>query len=42
MQTNRLPRFLLDSIARLAALVPNTRANITRFHGAVAPNGVPR
>jgi hypothetical protein len=29
----------LDFIARLAALVPNPRVNISRFHGAFAPKG---
>ena len=29
---------LLDFIARLAALVPKPRVNITRFHGVFAPN----
>ncbi len=28
----------LDFIARLAALVPKPRVNLTRFHGAFAPN----
>jgi len=28
----------LDFIAKLAALVPNHRANLTRFHGILAPN----
>ncbi len=28
----------LDFIARLAALVPKTRVNLTRFHGVFAPN----
>jgi hypothetical protein len=28
----------LDFIARLAALVPRPRANLTRFHGVFAPN----
>ena len=28
----------LDSIARLAALVPPPRLNLTRFHGVFAPN----
>jgi len=28
----------LDFMARLAALVPRRRANLTRFHGAFAPN----
>jgi hypothetical protein len=28
----------LDFIARLAALVPKPRANLTRFHGVFAPN----
>ena len=28
----------LDFIARLAALVPRPRLNLTRFHGAFAPN----
>jgi len=28
----------LDSIARLAALVPKPRVNLTRFHGVSAPN----
>ncbi len=28
----------LDFIARLAALVPKSRANLTRFHGVFAPN----
>ena len=29
---------LLDFIARLAALVPKPRVNLTRFHGVFAPN----
>ena len=29
---------LLDFIARLAALVPEPRMNLTRFHGVFAPN----
>lgn len=29
---------LLDFIARLAALVPKARVNLTRFHGVFAPN----
>ncbi len=28
----------LDFIARLAALIPRPRANLTRFHGVFAPN----
>ncbi len=28
----------LDFIARLAALVPNPRVNLTRYHGVFAPN----
>jgi len=28
----------LDFIARLAALVPRPRLNLTRFHGVFAPN----
>ncbi len=28
----------LDCIARLAALVPRPRVNLTRFHGVFAPN----
>ena len=28
----------LDFIARLAALIPKPRANLTRFHGVFAPN----
>ncbi len=28
----------LDFMARLAALVPRPRANLTRFHGVFAPN----
>ena len=28
----------LDFIARLGALVPNPRANLTRYHGVFAPN----
>ena len=28
----------LDFVARLAALVPKPRANLTRFHGVFAPN----
>jgi len=28
----------LDFIARLAALVPRPRLNLTRFHGVLAPN----
>ena len=30
----------LDFIARLAALVPKPRVNLTRFHGVFAPNRV--
>ena len=29
---------LLDLIAKLAALVPKPRVNLTRFHGVFAPN----
>ena len=32
----------LDFIARLAALVPRPRVNLTRFHGVFAPNSQPR
>lgn len=32
----------LDFIARLAALVPKPRVNLTRFHGIFAPNSKPR
>jgi hypothetical protein len=32
----------LDFIARLAALVPKPRVNLTRFHGVFAPNSSPR
>jgi hypothetical protein len=32
----------LDFIARLAALVPNPRVNLTRFHGVFAPNSALR
>ena len=28
----------LDFIARLAALIPRPRVNLTRFHGVLAPN----
>ena len=28
----------LDFMARLAALIPRPRANLTRFHGVFAPN----
>ena len=28
----------LDFLARLAALVPKPRANLTRYHGVFAPN----
>jgi len=28
----------LDFVARLAALVPKPRLNLTRYHGVVAPN----
>ena len=28
----------LDFIAKLAALVPKPRVNLTRFHGVLAPN----
>jgi hypothetical protein len=28
----------LDFIARLAALIPRPRLNLTRFHGVLAPN----
>jgi len=28
----------LDFIARLAALIPKPRVNLTRFHGVFAPN----
>jgi hypothetical protein len=28
----------VDFIAKLAALVPRPRVNLTRFHGVVAPN----
>jgi uncharacterized membrane protein len=33
-----LPIEPLDFIARLAALVPRPRVNLTRFHGVFAPN----
>ena len=29
---------LVDFIARLAALVPKPRINLTRYHGVLAPN----
>lgn len=32
----------LDFIARLAALVPKPRVNLTRFHGVFAPNSLHR
>lgn len=32
----------LDFIARLAALVPRPRVNLTRFHGVFAPNSQQR
>ena len=32
----------LDFIARLVALVPKPRVNLTRFHGVFAPNSVHR
>lgn len=32
----------LDFMARLAALVPKPRVNLTRFHGIFAPNSKPR
>ena len=32
----------LDFIARLAALVPKPRVNLTRFHGVFAPNSTLR
>src|SRR3989304_1499652 len=32
----------LDFIARLAALVPRPRVNLTRFHGVFAPNSTHR
>ena len=32
----------LDFIARLAALVPKPRVNVTRFHGVFAPNNLLR
>ena len=31
----------LDFIARLAALVPRPRVNLTRYHGVLAPNPKP-
>jgi hypothetical protein len=31
-----------DFIARLVALVPKPRVNLTRFHGVFAPNGAHR
>jgi hypothetical protein len=31
----------LDFIARLAALIPKPRVNLTRFHGVFAPNSNP-
>ena len=33
---------LLDFIARLVALVPKPRVNLTRFHGAIAPTSAHR
>ena len=33
---------LLDFIARLVALVPKPRVNLTRFHGVSAPNSAHR
>jgi hypothetical protein len=33
---------MLDSLARLVALVPRPRANLTRYHGVFAPNRVHR
>jgi hypothetical protein len=32
----------LDFIARLVALVPKPRVNLTRFHGVFAPNSAHR
>ncbi len=32
----------VDFIARLAALVPKPRVNLTRFHGVFAPNSAHR
>jgi hypothetical protein len=32
----------MDFIARLVALVPKPRVNLTRFHGVFAPNSVHR
>ena len=32
----------MDFIARLVALVPKPRVNLTRFHGVVAPNSAHR
>jgi hypothetical protein len=32
----------LDFIAKLAALVPKPRVNLTRFHGVFAPNSMHR
>jgi hypothetical protein len=32
----------LDFLARLAALVPRPRVNLTRYHGVFAPNSAPR
>ena len=31
----------LDFIAKLAALIPKPRTNLTRFHGVFAPNSKP-
>jgi hypothetical protein len=33
---------LLDFLARLAALVPRPRLNLTRYHGVFAPNSAQR
>jgi hypothetical protein len=32
----------LDFLARLAALVPGPRVNLTRYHGVFAPKGAHR
>ena len=34
--------FTLDFLARLAALVPRPRVNLTRYHGVFAPNSAHR
>ncbi len=33
-----LTPIILDFVARLVALVPKPRVNLTRFHGVFAPN----